>query len=684
MNSNILSFDFDSTGDKIEGFGEFDGFAMQLPEYNGQISLLVEDSSADDSSYLSVRQRNLSFLSNATSVSSRHSSVKTIDTSLLEEDDYQPQNLFCDGAWLEPCEPKRTCETQTTVERPSKKSRLDTTTTSTPLPPASVQSEPEYIQQQQDHVDDAAFYNLTIVDQKSFQDVQPVSPVSQTDYQSLVANARLLIDQVSSSIQEISDNADQRQQSWVERGYSPCSRSPCSSSRSLSPNSQQELLASPVHSDFAENYHPASPSGSSSSIDEIAPTTPTVQQISPSMSQQTPFPELTVLQQPQPQQQQQLNVQPSGYLTSLELVITTPVEPVWYAERPFPTFSVQITDKVTKTRVDYLSGWRATVTMVDGFGKDATEKLSGSGQHPGHSFPFVNGVAHIAGLRFRGVSSKCGGHFRLIVSVSQADSNHLIMAPVLSSPVQVLSYRLFHAPKVSFDQLLPDDSLSKMKGIGSLYAKRFQSLGIERIAQLAAIDINTIGESGLKGLIGNLRKDRGAMTVAKLAEYVQQARDICARAPHLQNANQTHTVARLTQKLHLARMNASSAPIQLAVVPEKRLSIRSALDELNNQQQQQQVFQQQQQFSNVIDMTFVSQQQQQQQLQLQSQQVFSQQPIYASENAELSCLFDNLNSNLPGVGPASFAAYLTSMQQPVRGYDCNNASQQPIPFLTFE
>jgi predicted flap endonuclease-1-like 5' DNA nuclease len=92
----------------------------------------------------------------------------------------------------------------------------------------------------------------------------------------------------------------------------------------------------------------------------------------------------------------------------------------------------------------------------------------------------------------------------------------------MTEKIQVLSYRLYHAPKVSFENLRPDDSVSKMRGIGSLYAKRFQSLGIERIAQLAAINVNTLGEEGIKKLLGNLRKDRGAMTLAKLNEYVQQ------------------------------------------------------------------------------------------------------------------------------------------------------------------
>jgi hypothetical protein len=229
-------------------------------------------------------------------------------------------------------------------------------------------------------------------------------------------------------------------------------------------------------------------------------------------------------------------------ITAVELRISSPTEPLWYAERPYPPFTVDVVDPTTQRKV-VANGWKLTIDMIDGFGNNAADKLSGTGQYPGYLFPVVNGSATVTGIRFRAVSSKCGGYFQIVVSATCPDPE-LIPKPVLTSNIQVLSYRLYHAPKVPYESLRPDDSISKMKGIGSLYAKRLQALGIERVSQLAAIDINTMGEQGIKALLGTIRKDRGALTPAKLTDYIQQARNIVARSPAQIQANHTHTVAR--------------------------------------------------------------------------------------------------------------------------------------------
>lgn len=646
MNSNILSFDFDANIiDDVQDIHGFESFDAPIPEYKNSVELFVEDAS-DDNSYLSgSRSRNLSFLSTtSTSFSSRNSSLKTIDTSALEDDDEADQpTLFCgDGTWLEieDAQPRKRAGSSPLPDQPFKKIRRESAETVTWCEPDCER-----------RGSDASLFNFTI------ESAQASKPSAPTNYEFLMANARALIDSVSNTIQEISTNVDQRQQVWLERGYSPSS--------THSPRVPSSTSGSPLLECFPQSPNSIS---CSSSADEVSSSSVVVED-TPQATQQTPSSDASFLEKHQ---------QSSGYLSSLELVLVSPLEPVWYAERPFPTFTVQMTDKATRSRVDYVSGWRAAISMVDGFGRDATDKLSGSGQFPGHSFPFINGAAHVTGLRFRGVSSKCGGHFRLIVSVSQADSSHLILPPLLSTPIQVLSYRLFHAPKVSFEQLLPDDSLSKMKGIGSLYAKRFQVMGIERIAQLAAIDLNTIGESGLKGLLGNLRKDRGAMTIAKLAEYVQQARDICARAPHLQNANQTHTVARLTHKMQLARVNVQQQ------LPQQQQPLQNM-----QQQQQQQLHQQQQQIQMNAETRFsiraaLDEMGSHPSISVMQSQFSGISPLYTA-GIDASVLFGNgaaVNAAI-GTGPASFAAYLTSLQQS-RGIefnvDVNNNSTQSLSF----
>lgn len=238
---------------------------------------------------------------------------------------------------------------------------------------------------------------------------------------------------------------------------------------------------------------------------------------------------------------------------TLSLKLSTTMESLWYAERPFPAFTLELCDTATGTRVP-ADNVVINVGLRDGFGKDAPEKLSEAVRD--HSFVMHNGTVTINSIRFRGVSSKAGGHFRLVISVKNdaataaavaaagAGTHHKAAAPFVSDKIQVLSYRLYHAPKVDNSKLRPEDAVSKMKGIGNQYAKRLSSLGIQRIDQLAAIDIDRLGADGTAELLQCLRKERGALTQAKLAQYIKQAADICSRCAGDTSSRQTHTVAR--------------------------------------------------------------------------------------------------------------------------------------------
>jgi len=106
----------------------------------------------------------------------------------------------------------------------------------------------------------------------------------------------------------------------------------------------------------------------------------------------------------------------------------------------------------------------------------------------------------------------------------------------LSEPIQILSYRLFHVPKLESDMLFPSDPLWKVKGIGPLYAKRFSELGIATVKDLASIDLESLTEDEVRNYVNSLRRDRGALTPAKLFEYVSQAREIVARDGKIKTA----------------------------------------------------------------------------------------------------------------------------------------------------
>jgi len=206
------------------------------------------------------------------------------------------------------------------------------------------------------------------------------------------------------------------------------------------------------------------------------------------------------------------------------------LETLWYADRPYPSFECELVDPQTNQRATYINNCRVEVSLVDGHGNPC-DKLTGQASSFGFVYPVSRGVVELTGLRFGAVSSKHGGHFQLRFDVLPAAGLEAV-EPVLSSKIQVLSYRLFHAPKVDFSKLQAHDPLTKVKGIGSLYAKRFAAIGIVTVQELAALEVDSLQNASAesKKLLENLRKDRGALTLSKLNDYIAQAREIVARS----------------------------------------------------------------------------------------------------------------------------------------------------------
>jgi len=169
------------------------------------------------------------------------------------------------------------------------------------------------------------------------------------------------------------------------------------------------------------------------------------------------------------------------------------------------------------------------VELLDGNGQ-LCAKLSGPASQHDFVFQLSQGRVEISGIRFGAVSSRHGGFFQLRVSLAPS-MGVPVCAPWLSEKIQVLSYRLFHAPKVGFENLQPSDPLSKVKGIRSMYARRFAALGVVTVKDLAELDVQALqsGSEEAKTLLDSLRKDRGALTVARLHEYIVQARDTVRR-----------------------------------------------------------------------------------------------------------------------------------------------------------
>jgi len=212
------------------------------------------------------------------------------------------------------------------------------------------------------------------------------------------------------------------------------------------------------------------------------------------------------------------------------------VETQWYADRHFPRFDVDVYRTDTGETVEAVNGWRIGLMVVDGHGNESLEVLHDHERFLNHPHILREGRVSVGGIRFSRVSSKCGGFFRLVVAVVKPGP----FLMVVSENIQILSYRLYHAPKVALDKLGPNDSLSKMKGIGSLYAKRFAALGTVTISQLAALNLEGMTDAERHKLLDSLRKERGGLTVAKLQMYVDQAREIVRRSNPSQPVGPMH------------------------------------------------------------------------------------------------------------------------------------------------
>lgn len=212
----------------------------------------------------------------------------------------------------------------------------------------------------------------------------------------------------------------------------------------------------------------------------------------------------------------------------LSLSPETLIPSVWYCDRPFPHFTLEVLDKETSRPITRMDHAQVTMKITNGFGEDSTSKAYGNVTNRCYPICSTFGRATVAGLRFSAVSSKQGGHFQLVATLSLPD--HPNVSEWSSQPIQILSYRLYHAPKLSTEQLTGRDSVGKMKGIGAQYAKRLKSEGIVTVGDLAAIDLEVLGHQKCEELLQRIRKDRGSMTLAKLSDYIQQARDIVARS----------------------------------------------------------------------------------------------------------------------------------------------------------
>lgn len=158
-------------------------------------------------------------------------------------------------------------------------------------------------------------------------------------------------------------------------------------------------------------------------------------------------------------------------------------------------------------------------------------------------FPFVGGVATVSGLKFTKVTSQHGGWFRLEF-LSRAT------LPCRSPQIVIRCNRMKSDAKAeSESELLPDDDILRIPGMGKAYRKRWKELNFHTIRDLSQIEISAQSRTVRKSLLEKLRKDRGALTEDRLSKILSLARRVVARhapdEPLLLDDNSTMKLPRL-------------------------------------------------------------------------------------------------------------------------------------------
>eukprot|EP00300_Choanocystis_sp_HF-7_P030561 c39425_g1_i1.p1 GENE.c39425_g1_i1~~c39425_g1_i1.p1 ORF type:complete len:326 (+),score=49.46 c39425_g1_i1:47-979(+) len=210
--------------------------------------------------------------------------------------------------------------------------------------------------------------------------------------------------------------------------------------------------------------------------------------------------------------------------SNYRVVVSSPIPERWFVDRVHPKIMVELVDAATGEAATFVKDWKIEIQVLTQANSEVQQ-----GVIVRTIAPWVKGRAAIVGLKYLRVSSKAGGSFTLMIQVTPPHPN-ISIAPFLSEPVQVFSYRLYQAPKYPTHQLRPCDSVSCVRGIGSLYAKRFSTINVRTVSDLAALRIEALTKKEEKDLLSTMRKNRGDMSIARLHTLVALAREIVARS----------------------------------------------------------------------------------------------------------------------------------------------------------
>jgi predicted flap endonuclease-1-like 5' DNA nuclease len=196
----------------------------------------------------------------------------------------------------------------------------------------------------------------------------------------------------------------------------------------------------------------------------------------------------------------------------------------WYTKRPMAPFQIQLVDGSDKiVHTSDSDDYSVVVHLVSGHGVVVDQYLANSDDL---TFPIIDGRADISSLRFLAVSSRNGGHFRLQFCANGPK----VVTSAESDDIEILSERLKNEHKAeSILNLHADDALVRVPGIGKKYAQKLSQQGLHTIRDLANIDSSPEARTRRLDILAAVRRDRGALTEAKLVEMLRDAKAVVKR-----------------------------------------------------------------------------------------------------------------------------------------------------------
>lgn len=215
------------------------------------------------------------------------------------------------------------------------------------------------------------------------------------------------------------------------------------------------------------------------------------------------------------------------------------VETRWFTKRPLTPFQVQMVDSLGRKVVN-TDNLTLDIHLISGHGVIIDQFLCHSDSL---QFPIIEGEADIAGLKFLAVSSRHGGHFKLRFEVSGCQDGESC-EPLETDEIQVLSERLKNENKAeTLLDLSADDPLVRVPGIGKKYATKLIEQGLKTVRDLAAIDTSPSARPKRLEILNAVRRERGALTEAKLVEMLRDARAVVKREREEEAAEETQNLA---------------------------------------------------------------------------------------------------------------------------------------------